>query len=98
MLRSNSVKFIEIDYFFFLVELTSGQARDRAGELESRMADDLDRRNEARLRAFERELVEYEREKEKHDALATAAHAAAAAPVKPQRPAAVEVYDDTLAQ
>src|SRR3569623_498443 len=98
MLRSNSVKFIEIDYFFFLVELTSGQARDRAGELESRMADDLDRRNEARLRAFVRELAEYEREKEKHDALATAERAAATAPVKPQKPAALEVYDGPVDQ
>ena len=97
-LRPNTENLNENDYFYFLVELTSGQARDRAGELESRMADDLDRRNEARLRAFERELAEYERDKEKHDALGATERAAATAPVKPQKPAVLEVYDDPVGQ
>ncbi|GAQ92483.1 superfamily protein with Retrovirus zinc finger-like domain [Klebsormidium nitens] len=95
-LRPNTENLNENDYFYFLVELTSGQARDCAGELESRMADDLDKWNEARLRAFERELVEYERDKERHDALGATERAAATAPVKAQKPAVLEVYDDPV--
>ncbi|GAQ93235.1 hypothetical protein KFL_013780020, partial [Klebsormidium nitens] len=88
----------ENDYFYFLVELTAGQARDRAGELETRMADDLDKRNEARRRAYERELAEYEREHERYDAMEATESAALPEPVKPERPKALLVYDSPVEQ
>ena len=97
-LRPNTERLDENDYFYFLVELTAGQARDRAGELESRMADDLDRRNEARTLAYEREVIEYDRANLRYNALDAAAKALTMAPIRPTRPEPLIVYEDPVGQ